>query len=175
MTEGAVTSLAPARGGEGAADLPQWVVFQLAGCECALGIREVREIIRVGGLTRMPKAPKVLEGILNLRGRIVPVLDLRRRFGMPLVDRTDETRIMVVETAEQRVGFLVDKVSEVLRIPPEAVRPPEGPILTIRPEALEGVLPLEGNRLVLLLKLEALFELEEGKALADGPDRDRAT
>lgn len=146
----------------------QLVVFSLAGCEAAVGIRQVREILRVGEITMMPKAPPFLEGIINVRGKIVPVIDLKKRFQMPLVDRTEESRVLIVEIQDQMLGFLVDKVAEVLRVPQTAVEPARRPVLTIGPEYLEGFLRLE-MRMVLLLNLKKLLTLDDTKAL---PDRD---
>src|SRR5579883_986969 len=128
----------------------QLVVFTLAGCEAAVGIRQVREIIRVAEITMMPKAPPFLEGIINLRGKIIPVVDLKRRFQMPLVDRTEESRVLIVEIDDQMIGFLVDKVVEVLKTTLTAVEKAKGPVLNIGPDFLDGLLPLE-KRLILLL------------------------
>lgn len=149
----------------------QLVVFTLAGCEAAVGIQQVREILRVGEITFMPKAPPFLEGIINVRGKIIPVIDLKKRFQMPLVDRTDESRVLIVEIQDQMIGFLVDKVVEVLRVPKEAAVPVREPVLTIGADCLEGVVPLE-KRLILLLNLKSLLTLDDTKAL---PDREAHT
>ncbi len=100
----------------------------------SVGISHVREIIRVGEITRMPRAPKFLEGIINLRGRIIPVLDLKRRFNMPLVDSTSESRILVVEIEDQMLGLLVDKILEVIKVSVANVAPPKETTLNIGPE-----------------------------------------
>lgn len=144
----------------------QRVVFTLAGCEAAVSIRQVREILRVGEITFMPKAPPFLEGIINLRGKIIPVVDLRKRFQMPLIDRTEESRVLIVEIQDQMLGFLVDKVVEVLKASPTGVEAAKGPVLTIGAEFLEGILPME-KRLILLLDLKKLLTLEDVKALPD--------
>lgn len=144
----------------------QLVVFQLAGCELGVGIRQVREIIRVSEMTMMPKAPKFLEGIINLRGRIIPVLDLKRRFDMPLVEKTDETRVLVVEIQEQALGLLVDKVVEVLRFSPELIEPAVEPLLNIGVDFIAGWVRIK-QRLILLFRLEKIFTFDEIKALPD--------
>jgi len=144
----------------------QLVVFTLAGCELAVEIHQVREIIRVGEMTMMPKAPKFLEGIINLRGRIFPVLDFKKRFDMPLVDRTEETRILVVESKDQVLGLLVDKVVEVLKVPSSAVEPLDHTLLTIGPDYAKGMVMTQG-RLILLLNLEKTFNLDDLKNLSD--------
>lgn len=142
------------------------VVFSLAGVETAVGIRQVREIIRVGEITMMPKAPEFLEGIINLRGKIIPVLDLRKRFRMPLIDRTEETRILIIEVKDQMLGFLVDKVAGVLRVSKDMMTAPTEPVLTIGTEYMEGLVMLE-KRLILVLNLDMLLNFDELKALPD--------
>ncbi len=144
----------------------QWVVFTLAGCESAVAIRQVREILRVGEITRMPKAPLFLEGIINLRGKIIPVIDLKKRFQMPPVDRTEESRILIVEIQDQIVGFLVDKVVEVLRFSKTAIEAVQGSILTVGAEFLDGLIPMD-RRLIFLLNLKKLLILDDAKALPD--------
>jgi purine-binding chemotaxis protein CheW len=147
----------------------QLVVFTLAGCEAAVGIRQVREILRVGDITFMPKAPLFLEGIINMRGKIIPVIDLKKRFQMPLIDRTDESRVLIVEIQDQMLGFLVDKVVGVLRTSLAAAEPAKEPVLNVGAEYLDGLLRIE-KRLILLLNLKKLLTLDETKAL---PDREQ--
>jgi purine-binding chemotaxis protein CheW len=160
------TELAAAR--EGEAESLQFVVFSLAGCECAVGIRDVREIDRVTDLTLVPRAPRFVEGVLNLRGRVVPVLDLRKRFDMPLMERTEESRILITDIQDQWVGLWVDRVVGVVRVPPSALLPqPSEPILSVEPHCLKGRVPWEG-RLILLLDLERLLTLDPGRALPEG-------
>ncbi|HVM32146.1 MAG TPA: chemotaxis protein CheW [bacterium] len=142
------------------------VVFLLAGVEFGLPIGQVREIIRVAEITRMPKAPRFLAGILNLRGRIVSVLDFKKRFELPDCDLTSDARIIMVEVGGQIVGLLVDKVLEVQKIPESKRSAPAGPLLTIRPEFLSGVAEAK-NGLILLLDLDRVFNLDEIKSLAD--------
>ncbi len=144
----------------------QWVVFTLAGCEAAVAIRQVREILRVGEITRMPKAPPFLDGIINLRGKIVPVIDLKKRFQMPMVDRTEESRVLIVENQDQMLGFLVDKVVEVLRFSTAAMEPAREPVLTVGVEFLDGLVVME-KRLILLLRLGKLLTFDDVKALPD--------
>jgi purine-binding chemotaxis protein CheW len=112
----------------------------------------------------MPKAPPFLEGIINLRGKVIPVLDMRKRFQMPLLDRTDESRILVVEIKEQMLGFLVDKVVGVLRVAPSLVEPAQEAVLTVGPEFMEGLVRLD-RRLIILLNLKKLLTFDDAKAL----------
>jgi purine-binding chemotaxis protein CheW len=142
----------------------QLVVFVIADLELALPIHEVREIIRVGDITFMPKGPNFLEGIINLRGRVVPVLDLKKRFEMPLVDRTEESRILIVERKDQFLGLLADRVLGVLKLPSISIEPAREPFLTIGEEFLSGK-ALLGDRRLALFNLEKVFLFDEVKAL----------
>jgi len=144
----------------------QLVVFDLSGCELALEIHKVREIIRVSEITLMPKAPKFLEGIISLRGRIIPVLDLKKRFDMPLIDRTEESRILVVETRDQMLGLLVDKMNGVLKVPQSLIQPAAEPMLNFGVEYIEGLAAWEG-RLILLFHLEKILAFGAAKALPE--------
>jgi purine-binding chemotaxis protein CheW len=139
------------------------VAFHLAACEIGVEIGQVREILRVGDITWMPKAPFFLEGVLNLRGRVIPVLDLKKLFNMPLLDRTGESRILVVETKGQTLGLLVDKVLEVRKIPRSGLSPGKEPVLNIGPEFMAGILESEG-RFLLVLNLERLLLLDDKRA-----------
>jgi purine-binding chemotaxis protein CheW len=144
----------------------QLVLFRMAGNEFGIEIRQVREINRVTSLTHVPKSPEFLEGIMNLRGRIVPVVDLKKRFRLPPVETTGQTRIMIVEVGDQPVGLWVDKVTEVLKVPSASIAPPPDMVLTIAGEYLSGIVEVK-DRLVILLNLPRILRLDEIKALAD--------
>jgi purine-binding chemotaxis protein CheW len=159
-------SLSEVPNGSQASPETQWVVFCIAGSEMSVSIRQVREIIRLAEITMMPRAPKFLKGIINLRGRIIPVLDLKRRFNMPLVDPTSESRILVVEIGDQMLGLLVDKVLEVLKAPASVGTPPEKTILNIGPEFIKEIW-ISNSRQILYLDLRKLFVLEEIKLLSE--------
>lgn len=131
----------------------------------SVSIRHVREIIRVSDITAMPRAPKFLEGIINLRGRIIPVLDLKRRFDMPLVGSTSESRILVVEIDDQMLGLLVDKVLEVLKISSSTSAPLKETTLNISSEYIREVVVLDRRR-ILSLNLPKLFLVDELKLSA---------
>ena len=120
------------------ADEIQLVVFTLKQddtvCEYGVPITQVQEIIPVAKTTKLPQAPDFVEGIINLRGRIIPIIDLKKRFQMSASELTSETRSVVVEVAGQTVGIIVDQVSEVLRIPLESIEPPPGVVGGINAE-----------------------------------------
>ncbi len=102
----------------------QLVTCMVGGVEYGLEISRMREILRVGPITRLPQAPPHVRGVVNLRGRIVPILDLRARLGLPDQATTRDSRVMVVERDGHRLGLLVDRVLRVLRLPAEALEPP---------------------------------------------------
>src|SRR5437762_8291418 len=105
-------------------DEQQLVVFSLGAELYGVEIARVHEIIRLQTVTRVPHAPAFVEGVINLRGRVIPVVDLRRRFGLPFADHTRASRIVVVEIGDQVVGIVVDGVSEVLRVNNTTIEPP---------------------------------------------------
>ena len=159
----AVSGLAGAKHGSAGGDLLQLVSFRLGGEEYGLEILKVQEIIRMQELTRVPNSPPFVEGVINLRGRVIPVIGLRKRFGMPPRDHDHETRIVVVELGGDVLGFEVDSVSEVLRIPADTVEPP--PRLSKHDnEYVSGVGKLQG-RLLLLLDVTRLMADSEAISL----------
>jgi purine-binding chemotaxis protein CheW len=140
---------------QGPHDLMQLVGFHVGGEEFGLEILRVQEIIRIQPLTRVPNSVGFVEGVINLRGKVIPVVALRRCFG--LEDRTHDkqTRIVVVEVSGSVLGFIVDSVSEVLRIPVETIEPPPR-LGKVEREYVSGVGRLD-DRLLILLDLECLM------------------
>lgn len=134
----------------------QLVTFEVGSEEYAVDILSVQEINRMLDLTRVPQSPPEVEGVINLRGKIIPVVDLRRRFAMPPVERTDSNRIVVVEVNRRVLGFIVDRVHEVLRIDDSIVEPAPAMACSVDSEFISGVGKLE-DRLIILLDLEKLF------------------
>ncbi len=137
----------------------QVVTFSL-GEQYAVPIHQVQEIIRVGPITRVPNAPTYIEGVINLRGRILPVINLRRRLGLPERDLTKASRIIVTEVADKTVGLLVDSVSHVIKLPGDKVEPPPEEVLDIDSDYITGVGKLQ-DALVIMLDLERLLKREE--------------
>jgi purine-binding chemotaxis protein CheW len=127
-------------------ELLQLVSFNIAEEEYGLQILKVQEIIRMQGLTRVPNSPPFVEGVINLRGKVIPVVGLRRRFALDPQAHGKQTRIVVAEVAGSIIGFVVDSVSEVLRIPTSAIEP--APRLgNVNQEFIAGVVKLEGRLL----------------------------
>ena len=140
-----------------ASEFLQVVSFKVGEEEFGIEILSVQEIIRLQELTRVPNSPEFVDGVINLRGKVIPVIALRKRFGLPQQTHDKETRIVVLETHSVVIGLIVDSVSEVLRIPAEAVVPPPrlGPI---EKEFVSGVGKLE-DRLLILLDLERIVSV----------------
>jgi len=155
----------PMSSGSGRSGEMQIVVCELADEHYGLDIAKVFEIIRHQPITPVPRSPSFVKGVINLRGRIIPVVDLRERFGMHQAAPTKETRIVVAESAATRVGLIVDSVSEVLMLPWESVEATPDVAAGADADYLRGIAKL-GDRLVLLLELGGLFDIEDQRALA---------
>ena len=150
--------------GASGSDERQLVVFQ-AGAELyGVDISRVHEIIRFQTVTRVPRAPAFVEGVINLRGKVIPVVDLRRRFGLAIAEHTRASRIVVVEIGDQVVGIVVDAVSEVLHINAAIVEPPSPVVAGLDTEYLQGIAKLP-DRLIVLLDLDRVLARDERHAL----------
>ena len=146
-------------------NLLQLVTFHIGEEEFGVEILKVQEIIRMMGITRVPKAPDFVEGVINLRGKVIPIIDLRKRFGMAAQEHDKHTRIIVIEINGVIIGFVVDSVSEVLRIPADTVEPPPPIISGIESEYIRGVGKL-ADRLLILLDLDSLLSKGEQSLLS---------
>ncbi len=138
----------------------QLVVFDLAQEHYGVDIGAVQSIIKMQPITIVPRAPTFVEGVTNLRGTVLPVIDLHKRFGLGQAETSKDTRIVVVEMNGTTVGMRVDGVSEVLRVPEEAVEPPSPIVLTIDSTFITGIAKI-GDRLVTLLDLSKVLSAEE--------------
>jgi purine-binding chemotaxis protein CheW len=146
-------------------ELIQLVSFNIGEEEFGVDILKVQEINRMLDVTRVPNAPEYVDGVINLRGKVIPIIDLRRRFQMNRKEPDKNTRIVVVELSGKVVGFVVDAVSEVLRIPKSVTEPPPPIVAGIDAEYITAVGKLE-NRLLILLDLEKVLVNEEKEVLA---------
>lgn len=143
----------------------QLVVFQLGSETYGVEISVVHEIIRMQSITKVPRTPEFVEGVINLRGRIVPVIDLHKRFDLPAEEETSHSRIIVVEVKGVTVGMIVDSVSEVLRLPTANIDPPPPAIAGgIETEYLRGVGKWQ-EKLIILLDLDKVLDKSEYNAL----------
>ena len=141
-------------------ELMQLVTFSIGEEEFGVDILKVQEIIRTMEITKVPKAPDFVEGVINLRGKVIPIIDLRRRFGLSSKEHDKHTRIIVIEINNMIVGFVVDSVSEVLRIPASTVEPPPAVVAGMESEYISGVGKLQ-DRLLILLDLDRLLSNDD--------------
>jgi purine-binding chemotaxis protein CheW len=138
----------------------QLVAFRLAGETYGIPIMLVHEIIRPCEITRIPRSPEYVRGVVNLRGKIVPVIDLRRRLALPIVEETGSTRIIVVEIEQGIVGMIVDGVSQVIRLPAAQIEPPSDLVADVETELVLGVGKL-GDELVILLDIPKTLHMDD--------------
>ena len=143
-----------------AAGTTQIVSFRLANEEYGVDIMRVQEIILMGQITRMPQVPEFICGLINLRGHVIPIVDLRKRFSLPSEEATEHTRIIVVNVYEKTIGIVVDAVNEVLRIGTEQIEPPPASIAGIDHTYIRGLVKFE-EKLLILLNIEELLSQEE--------------
>jgi purine-binding chemotaxis protein CheW len=142
----------------------QLVSFRLADEEYGIEITKVQEIILLGDITRVPQTPEYIKGLINLRNMVIPIVDLRLRFGLPSENVTDETRIMVVNLHGKTIGIIVDVVSEVLRIAKDQIVPPPSTVVGPGREYLVGLARLD-QRLLILLDIDQLLSEEEAASM----------
>ena len=150
----------------GVSEERQFVVFDLNEEAYGVDISQVREIIRMQEITSVPRAPEFIEGVINLRGKVIPVVDLRARFSMPGTERTDEHRIVVVDVSSQDIGMVVDAVTEVSRIPSSSIEPPSNVITTNDSEYLTGIVKTD-EKLIILLDIAKVISNADADALEE--------
>ncbi len=146
-------------------DILQLVSFNISNEEFGIDILKVEEIIRIISITQIPNSPDFIEGVVNLRGRVIPVVNLRTRLGFEKKGFDNQTRVIVVEVKGVTLGFIVDSVKEVLRIPKSITEPPPAITTGINSEYITAVGKLE-NRLLILLDLEKVLDIKEKEAIA---------
>jgi purine-binding chemotaxis protein CheW len=146
----------------------QMVVFELGSELYGVNIAEVESIIKNQPITRMPHAPSFVEGVINLRGKVLPVLDLSKRFNLTARELDKNSRVIVVNVDGVATGMIVDGVSEVLTIPEQAIEPAPAITTTVESNFITGIAKLEG-RLIILLDLEKVLSPQEQAALATVP------
>ena len=146
----------------------QLVVFDLASESYAVDISAVREIIRMQEITSIPRTPEYVKGVINLRGKVTPVVDLRKRFGLPIAEQTAENRTVVVDIGGNDIGVIVDAVTEVMGVPADAVEPPSSMITTDDSKYLLGIVKLD-SRLIILLDLEKVLSVEDMDIIQSHP------
>jgi len=143
----------------------QMVVFRLASEQYGVRISQIQEITKLIKITRVPRAPGYVEGVFNLRGDLIPVIDLRRRFAMPSGDHTDRTRIMVAELKQNKAGIIVDEVLEVLQIPSGCLEEMPGIVNESQETAYINGIVKTGERLIMGLDLNSILAEEQWQQL----------
>jgi len=143
----------------------QLVVFSIGNESYGVDVEAVESIIKMQEITKLPHAPEFVEGVTNLRGSVVPILDLRRRFGLAPEEATRDTRIMIVNMNENHVGMVVDAVTQVVRISAESIEPPPQMAMTVNSAFIRGIAKLD-DMLIILLDLRKVLTLEEQERLS---------
>jgi purine-binding chemotaxis protein CheW len=138
----------------------QFIGFRLGDEDYAVAITKIQEIILMKPITRLPQAPDAIEGLINLRGSVIPVVNLRRRFGLPARNFDDETRTIVVNTHEKTVGCIVDEVTQVMRVTADQVQPVPVSVAALSRRYIAGIARLE-DRLLIILDIDKLFDPSE--------------
>ena len=147
----------------------QVVGFRIGEETFGVRIGSVREIVRVPEITSVPNAQETIEGVINLRGKIIPVMDLRKRFGQTDIQPDKKNRILVVELENKLVGLIVNSASEVLKIPPSEIESPGSLFADGESSYVTGVGKLKG-RLIILLDLGKLLHQRELKKLEEAAE-----
>ncbi|MEN6436253.1 MAG: chemotaxis protein CheW [Anaerolineaceae bacterium] len=143
----------------------QLVVFSIGNEFYGVDVDAVESIIKMQEITRLPHAPEFVEGITNLRGAVVPILDLRKRFGLEAVEATRDTRIMIVNMNNTNVGMVVDAVTQVVRISAESIDPPPQMAMTVNSAFIKGIAKLD-EMLIILLDLKKVLTVDEYERLS---------
>ncbi len=150
----------------GGDQLIQLVSFMLSNEEYGVEVLKVREIIRMPGITKMPNTPHYVEGIINLRGKVIPIISMRKRFGLMEAEHDSHTRIMVMDVVGGLTGFIVDAVSEVIRIHSSEIQPPPNMVSgNIDQEFITGVFN-HADRLLIIMDVDRMFSQSEREFFA---------
>lgn len=154
-------TLVPVSSGTNSNELIQLVSFKLDNEEFGIEVLKVREIIRMITITHMPNTPFYMEGVINLRGKVIPIVSMRKKFNLMDSENSSQTRIIVMDIGGELMGFIVDAVSEVIRVSANEIQPPPNVVSGgIDQECITGVIN-QAERLLVLLNLENLFSSNE--------------
>ena len=160
MSANALVKIEDKAAGDG--ELVQLVSFMLAEEEYGVEVLKVREIIRMPTITKMPNVLQYVEGIINLRGKVIPIISMRKRFGLMEDENSSRTRIIIMDVAGGLIGFIVDGVSEVIRIHSSEIQPPPTMVLSggIGQEFITGVFN-HAERLLIIMDVDRMFSNDE--------------
>jgi len=149
-------------------ELIQLVSFMLADEEYGVEVLKVREIIRMPTITKMPNVPQHVEGIINLRGKVIPIISMRRRFNLMENENNSQTRIIIMDVVGSLTGFIVDSVSEVIRIHGSEIQPPPSMVISggVSQEFITGVYN-HAERLLIIMDIDRMFSDEERESFGE--------
>ena len=149
-------------------ELIQLVSFMLADEEYGVEVLKVREIIRMPTITKMPNVPQHVEGIINLRGKVIPIISMRRRFNLEERENSSQTRIIIMDVVGSLTGFIVDSVSEVIRIHGSEIQPPPSMVLSgdVGQEFITGVYN-HAERLLVIMDVDLMFSEGERESFCE--------
>ncbi|MCA1053533.1 chemotaxis protein CheW [Rossellomorea aquimaris] len=133
------------------------IVFQLLDKEYAIPVNQVRSIEKLQYITRVPKTPAHVKGVINLRGVVTPIIDLRSKFGLPSTSSSESTRIIIAGHQDKEVGLIVDAANDVLDVSKGSIEPPPEVVGSVEEEYIGGVVK-QGRRLLILLHLDKILE-----------------
>ncbi|MFA8437482.1 chemotaxis protein CheW [Pueribacillus sp. YX66] len=142
------------------------VIFQLKDEEYGVDVQQVQSIERMLHITRVPKMPDFVKGVINLRGIVTPIIDLKERFSIETTDYTNSTRIIIVQVVDKEVGLIVDSANDVIDIPTDKIEQPPEVVGRIESDYIRGVAKLD-ERLLILLNLNKVLNAEELSAIAN--------
>ncbi|MET3682157.1 purine-binding chemotaxis protein CheW [Alkalibacillus flavidus] len=141
------------------------IVFKLKDEEYGIPIENVGSIERIFNITRVPRAPKFVKGVMNLRGVITPIIDLRERFGLEQIEQTESTRIIIINVDGKSIGVVVDAANDVVDVPHDIVEPSPEVVGSINADYIRGVAKVD-QRLLILLNLDKVLSEEEFEQLS---------
>lgn len=137
------------------------VGFKLKDEEFAFDIMRIKEVIKLKEITEVPTAPKFMEGVINLRGKIIPIIDLRKRFNLEEKERTKENRIIIIELQKKQLaGVIVDEIEKVINVKKEQILPPPPTLISSGGKYIEAIIKIE-DRIIVLLNIDKIFSDEE--------------
>jgi purine-binding chemotaxis protein CheW len=143
------------------------IVFALGPEEYGVEVEKVKTIERMQPMTRVPKAPPFVKGVINLRGVVIPIIDLRSRFALPESEYTDNTRIVIVNAGEYEVGLIVDAANDVIDLVEDQIDNPPEVVGGVRAKYLRGIARIGEERLLVLLNLEQVLNKNEIAQLSE--------
>jgi purine-binding chemotaxis protein CheW len=152
----------------------QLISFGVESENYGVNIQSVKEVIKIREITKLPKAPSFVKGVINLRGDVIPIIDFRDKFGLEQNEYTDITRVIVVEVDKKSIGIVVDRVSHVIRMSQDEITPPPPMIGSIAEKYLLGI-GKKGEDLIILIDIEKILSIEEKIELDEMLEKSKKT